>query len=114
MSYVDYAEEAQTHRKQVARCYYESRKNARDAAHEYEMVRVYERNRDFATRHPDLFPNDDNPAAAYDRLIRTTIHLADTLLNSAFNDMERAKFYAQLARDYDELHGRRQERLASL
>lgn len=106
MSYVDYAEEAKANRKQSARCYYESRKDAKRAAHEYEMVRVYERSRNFIARHPELYPDEPNAAASYDRLIRTTIGLADTYLNSAFNGQDRARFYAQLARDYDELADR--------
>lgn len=110
MSYVDYRQEAEDNRRQVARCYYDSRKSARYAAKQYAAAKNYQHSVGFFTRHPDL--NKDNEAAAFESLIRTTLKLADTMLNSSFNDMERARFYAGLARDYDELAERREARLA--
>ena len=110
MTYTDYQAEASEHRRQVSRCYYESRKAAKDAAKYYADAQHYQHSVGFFTRHPEM--NQDNEAAAFEKLVRSTIKLADTMLNSSFNSMERAKFYAQLARDYDELHARREERLA--
>ena len=110
--YVDYAQEADNHRKKVARSYYRSRKNARQAAEQYAMIKVYQQNRDFFVRHPDLAVSGTE-VTSYDRLINSTIRLGDTLLNSAFTDHDRARFYAQLARDYDELAARRNARLAN-
>lgn len=109
MSYVDYRQEAESNRRQVARCYYEARKSAKRAAKAYENARSYRRSVLFFSRHPEL--NKDNEAAAFESLVRTTLSLADTYLDSSFNETERARFYAGLARSYDELAARVEERL---
>ena len=109
MSYVNYEREADNHRKQSARSYYDSRKYARKAADEYRHAIQQKRNAEFFAH---FRPHDiDNPAAKCEEYLRTIIRLADTYLDSSFHATERARFYAQLARDYDELAERSRERL---
>ena len=114
MTYVDYAERASECRKMVKQCYYRSRKAAKDAAREYDYARQYARNAEFFAHFRPTYDTDGHPTAAtFESLVRTTLSLADTFLNSSFASFERAREYAQLARDYDALEAQRNARLAS-
>jgi len=110
VTYVDYAAEAKSHRKMAAHCYYDSRKSARQAANAYEDARQFRRTAEFYAHFRAGGP--DNYAAKYESLAYSTVSLADTYLNSSFNSMDHARFYSDLARKYDALQARRDERLS--
>ena len=113
MSYVDYEAQAADYRRDVSRDYYRARKYAKNAAREYKQAAFFLRHARWLTERPDLCDAECN-AANFESYARTTLRLADTLLNSSFGYTERARFHAGLARQYDDLAARSRARLAGV
>lgn len=112
MSYVDYAQQAADYRRQVAKCYYESRQCAKRADTEYRYAKQQRRNAEFFAHFRPTYSVDGClTAGVLEGVAYSATRLADLYLNSSFLAMERARFYADLARKYDELADRSRARV---
>ena len=107
--YVDYAAEADSHRKTAAKCYYRSRRYAKHSAEQYRFAAEMRKHANWLTRHPDLW-GEMNPVV-YERIAVTAISGADTELGISFSEFDRAHFYADLARRYERMDADKQERI---
>jgi hypothetical protein len=105
---VDYVRQAEEYRREVGRCYYRARRDARRAAKEYKRAAYFRTHANWLTLRPDLWDLDGTGPASYEMWAESTESYADTLLQCSFRYTRDAHFYSDLARDYDALEARRQ------
>jgi hypothetical protein len=116
MTYCDYRAEAARYRRMAAAAVRQSKRDAASAASSYEHARGWARNARWLTARPDLWihgAEGANPARS-EQIAAALVQVADSYLSGVFRNMETARSYRELARDYDTLAAVRDYRLAAI
>ena len=104
----DYKATAEEYRREVKKFYRRARRDAKYSAQQYQFAAGQLRHARWLNQRPDLWSYDFGTPADAEGFARTATR-SDNYLRSHFSATENARFYNKLARDYDDMAGRRDE-----